>query len=248
MGRNELKKKLLLIEKAFRMAVDNFRYQEGIRRIEKILKGQPVLKTNERILVKLGLLYDHLAMQQKIIKKRRALERHALKLYRFALRHNKNLPAAVWGIGRVWWHRRSRKAIKYAKLAYRLAKRLHMPAGLYAQNVGAAYKAVGNYNRCEYWLLKGIRECPNDWSVYLNLLSFYKEKKYGGGKIGRPLSTLRRLLKKERPNFKRTKWGKLVQEFIKKSSTHQTSSRLDNYAQVQKHMRLFGTPKSHENS
>ncbi len=212
-GGNNLKE-LSNIDRIFSRVADSFNYSEGIKEIESIIKRNPEFLNRENVLLKVGMLYDHFATQQRSLQKRNIIEKKALAFYQSALKINPKSHGATWGIGRVWWHRKSKKAISYAKRAYLLAKQNGMDAGIYAQNVGAVYRAIGNLKRSEFWLIKGAKESPTDWGVYLNLISFYKS-------IGRvnKASLYRGKLKfffdKESKKKKDTKWGKMIKEIIR---------------------------------
>jgi len=205
------------LERLFKKYADNFLYKEGIKEFEKILNYYPY-KNNKEIyeylLIKLGFLYDHLALKDK--KNRKEFENKALKFYKKVLGKNKNSIDAIWGIGRVWWHRNDKKAIDYAKKAYQLAKNIEPNHYLRIQNIGLVYESLGDYKKAEKWLLKGIEKKPEDFSPYLNLVVFYrlikdfdKSKKYA--------KELERLYKKEPYNFRKTNWGKIIKEVIEKA-------------------------------
>ncbi len=106
--------------------MDNYNYKLGIHSIEKILKSNPRLNQEVDVLVKLGTLYDHYALQCATIQ-REKMEQKAIEIYRVALLINPQSPSATWGIGRIWWHRKDKQAIPYALEAFRLSqKKLHM--------------------------------------------------------------------------------------------------------------------------
>lgn len=212
MGGDNLKE-LSNIDRIFSRAADSFSYWEGIKQIERLIKRNPKLLDSENVLLKMGMLYDHFAMQSQSMQKRKIFEKKALNFYQSALKINPKSHGAVWGVGRVWWHRKSKKAISYAKQAYLLAKQNGANAGAYAQNVGAAYRAIGNLKRSEFWLIKGAKESPKDWSVYLNLISFYKSNG-DVNKISIYKKKLNLLFGKEPPEKQETQWGKIIKKMI----------------------------------
>lgn len=210
-----MKNKNNIIKKIFEEATNNFKYKWGVQKIEKKLKQNKALITNNN-LCDLGHLYDHLALQQKKTALRKKYENQALRLYRRALKINLKSYRATWGIGRIWWHRNNKKAIPYALKAYHLRKRAKKDAGLYAQAIGLVYQSLKNYKRAEYWLLRGAKENKKDFGVYLNLVAFYrligdfkKAQKYALG--------LKELYNKESSKFKKTAWGKIIKQIIKNS-------------------------------
>ena len=195
------------LEKIFYDATNNYKYRWGVNKFEIFLKKHPILIKNEDILCKLGLLYDHLAFKEK--NKRHIHEKKAFGLYKKALKYNPDYFRAVWGIGRIWWHRRSKKAIPYAIKAYRLAKKSKPDYGINAQCVGLVYEALDDYKNAEKWLLKGIEIEPKNWGCYLNLVGFYRlTKQFSKSKFyAKKLETL---FKKESKEFKKTLWGQKI--------------------------------------
>lgn len=203
------------LEKVFDEAASNFRYNWGIVQFERYLRQHPNLTRNELVLTRLGLLYDHLAMKERTKRKRLILEREARSLYQQALKINPQSPRALWGMGRIWWHRRSKRGIAFAKKAYRLAKKVgDKPIGLYAQNIGSVYRMVGDDRRCEYWYQRGVRESPTSWSVYFNITSFYRNSKKNERKARFYGKKLKKLFQRETKRKKQSRWGKIVQKFI----------------------------------
>ena len=159
----------------FKEANLNFRYGWGVEKIEKEVKTNPELLENERVLTWLGFLYDHLALRKKG-KQKKACEDKAIRLYRKALKINPDSINAIWGIGRVWWHRNNKKALIYAFKTYRLHKKLRKGKGSsFAQNIGVIYETLGNERRAEYWLKRGLGEEKNNWGPYFNIIRFYRK-------------------------------------------------------------------------
>lgn len=199
------------LNKIFERAMTNYKYEWGIKKIEKLLRNRPNF-INEDILCKLGVLYDHFALNQKPGFKKK-YENKAIKLYQQALRINPKSSRAIWGIGRVWLHRQNKRAIPYALKAYHLKKATKKDIGLYGQHIGLIYEALGDYKKAEYWLLKGMRESRKNFRSYLNLVIFYRFiKKFDKAK--KYAYYAERLYEKEPNDFKKTKDGKKIKEFI----------------------------------
>ena len=198
------------LEEIFLEASDNFKYTWGIKEFDKILDRYSEVK-NEKILYRLGQLYDHLAMKDEENKEKH--EKKALNIYNKILEINPESQKATWGIARVYWHRFSEEAVPYAKKAYKLAKKNKDKYGLYAQHIGLVYESLENYNKAEKWLKKGLELEPDNWEMYLNLLVFYRlisdfEK---SKEIAKKLN---KLYKKEPQEFRNSAWGRRIQKAI----------------------------------
>lgn len=202
------------LESIFKRATDNFRYRWGVSAFEKFLARHPSF-FHEKSLCRLGLLYDHLALRES--RRRRYYEEKALKIYRRVLRRVPNSYRATWGIGRVWWHRKNRKALPYARKAFLLARKENKATrGMYAQQVGLVYESFDDFKSAERWLLRGLREHPTDWGLYLNLVVFYRyTRKFEKAK--RFAGQLEKLFKKTSPQFRRTAWGKKIAQVIQEA-------------------------------
>lgn len=200
-------------EIVFYDAADNFKYFSGIKNFEKLFKKYPEAEKDDLILSRLGMMYDHLAL--KYPTKRIKYENKALSLYKKALKFNPNSHKATWGIGRIWWHRKSKKALPYAIKAIRLAKKSRDPYGIYISNVGLVYKFIGNDKLAEKWFLKAIKIEPNNWGIYLNLIVLYEKNKQVD-KIKKYLPKFKKLVKKEDRSFFKTNWGKRIVGIIKR--------------------------------
>ncbi len=200
------------IHKIFLYSVNAFKYKEGIIAIEKIISHDKRFYENVKLLYDLGLLYDHYAMQQKNNLLRLRYENKALVLYQKAILLDKEAPIAWWSIGRIWWHRKNKKSIFFAKKAYNLIKKTRSSErGLYAQAIGLCYESIKEYKKAEYWLKKGV-SLSKDLGVYVNLLQFYQLHKKT-----LPHSYLERaqmLFKKEKSIFKKTPWGEKIKTLI----------------------------------
>lgn len=198
-----------------RDAMGNYTYKNAIEKIEKILKKHPILRDEQR-LCDLATLYDHLATQEKNASKRKKYEETAFGLCRSVLKINPGSiydAYALWGIGRIWWHRKNIKAIKYAKAATKVMKKVTGKDGGMSVSVGVVYDDLGNIRQAEYWYLKAIKENPDQLGLYYNLTNFYyknnlikKQKHY--------LPILKRMYGNESEEFKQTKWGRSIGEKI----------------------------------
>jgi len=208
-----IKKALVAAERIYKDSIYNNKYLSGIVLLKKI-QAQYGNFYDEGFFCKLGLLYDHAALSAKK-KIKEEYEEKALILYRTVLKKNPSSCGAAWGIGRVWWHRKSKRAIRYAMKAYRLAKRQGIK-GLYAQNIGLIYEVLGDYKKAELWLFRGVKENPAEWGNYLNLVTFYRLMK-DFDKSVYYADILKKKIKREPPKFWRTKFGKMIKQSIKEA-------------------------------
>lgn len=191
------------------------RYDIAIKNAEQILKRFPKLKT-QRNLNDLGLVYDHAALFKINKVQKRRYEEKALKLYKKILYLDSNsiyVPYAVWGIGRVWWHRKNRKAIKYAIRAAELMKQITGKAGLMISNIGAVYEELGDLKEAETWYKKGVKESSKELGAYLNLVDFYYKTK-NFSLVKKYIPKLYETYDLQTRNFKDTAWGKRVMRKI----------------------------------
>ena len=168
----------------FQNSIKNLRYREGIKEVEKEIRRHPEL-ADAPAFYKLGFLSDHAALYCRGAKKKKEFEEKAIAFYKCSLKINPDYYNAIWGIGRVWWHRNSVRAIPYAVKAYELHKK-ETGSNSFAQNVGSVYADVGDYRNAEKWFKKALRDGKkeNIWA-YLALVKLYgkegaanKEKKY----------------------------------------------------------------------
>lgn len=206
--RNITQQERNFIEKHFYAASNNFKYRRGIAVFENFLRKNPHVLNNELFLCRLGLLYDHLALRYKKDKKL-FYEKIAINLYKKAIKINPDSYRATWGIGRIWWHRNSRRALKYAIEARKLAKKTGIKTSIYTQNVGLVYEFLKDYKNAEKWLLRGMKENPKDWSVYINLVTFYRLSK-NFQEASEHANKLEKFIQKEPASFKKTKWWKII--------------------------------------
>ncbi|KKS39878.1 MAG: hypothetical protein UV04_C0034G0003 [Candidatus Gottesmanbacteria bacterium GW2011_GWA2_42_16] len=165
---------------------------------KSILVKNPELK-NEQTLSKLGFLYDHLAFfsKNKILQPK--YEQEALRLYNQALKYNPDSVSAIWGIGRIWWHRKNKKAIKYARRAARLAVKQDPELSVMYMNLAVVYETLGNLKRAEYWYRYVLKKEPNFFGAYYGLAEMYyvKDVPNKADKISKLLPQLIKLYKKE---------------------------------------------------
>ncbi len=209
-----MKPTLETFEEIFKEANHNKRNVWGIKRFDTLLDKYPEFRKNEEMLHRLGLMYDHVFFKDRA--KQKPYEDKAISIYKAILKINPNSYKATWGIGRVWWHRKNKKALPYVLAAYELISKTKDPAapkGLYTQNVGMIYEMLGDVRKAEQWYKKGIKVTPEDWGVYLNIISFYHRKKTVI-KAKPFLPKYEQLLKKEPREFFDTAWGKQVLDLL----------------------------------
>lgn len=208
------KKKLSAI---FRSTATGKGYKIAIKKTEEILKNNPHLEDEQR-LCDLALLYDHQAALEENIDARKKYEKKAFELCRRVLSINPGSiydAYAMWGIGRIWWHRKNKKALKYAKKAASLMKEKTGETGGMIVNIGLVYDTLGNYHRAEYWLLKALCEDPKQLGLHYNLARFY-HKHNRMNKLKRCLPTLKKLFNEKDENYKKSDWGKFLNIQIKR--------------------------------
>ncbi|MBU6214341.1 hypothetical protein KGM48_00640 [Patescibacteria group bacterium] len=156
----------------FERELTNYKYAEGVKKLQTFLDTHSFLKENPENLTKLGLLYDHAAMVDK--KDQKSLEGKARGNYKKALSLNSIFPPAWWGLARIYWHNGDKRAVPLALKAYRYAKAAaRKDDGQYAQNIGLVYHKLGNNRRAKYWLERGVAKSPREWGVHYNLMRFY---------------------------------------------------------------------------
>lgn len=213
------------IEAVFDQAVNNFNYRSGIRQIEKILAQHPEWE-NDQTLSWLGLLYDHQALRSDGLS-RRQLEEKAFRLYRRALRFNPQSPSALWGIGRIWWHRKSKKAIKYATQA---ARNAYKQNGSFTKffNLAVVYETLGNPKRAEYWYRKVIEKEPSYWAAYYSLINLYVSGSFANKqkKIEKLIPAFEKNYKSASKEIRASKWGQMIQDRIEQISRDQKTERV----------------------
>lgn len=140
------------LRKIFRKAVDEFAHKKALTIFEK---ARAQYWQDEEFLINLGFLYDHTALMYSGTA-RRQLERHALSVYRAALKINSSSPAALWGIARVYWHRSDRQALRWAKMALHNAKP-GCERMLYTNNLGLVYMRLKQFEKADYYFKKSKR-------------------------------------------------------------------------------------------
>jgi tetratricopeptide (TPR) repeat protein len=151
-------------------------YKKILSQISREIEKEPELINEEMVLAKLGFLYDHLAVYAGNKKEKNKYEREALKAYNKILKKNPNSVNAIWGIGRVYWHNKNKKAIDYAKKAARIATKESVEMYPMYMNVAVVYESLSQFDRAEYWYLKVIKKRPKFLGAYLNLAEMYLEK------------------------------------------------------------------------
>ena len=203
------------INNIFRSVTTKRIYRSGILQVQRLLK-RAELKPNAKILYQLGFLSDHVAFfQEKNPVIQRTYEQQALAYYRRALQIHPNDPFSLWGIGRVWWHRKDRRALSYAKKAYRLAKLAKIDFGPFAQHIGFIYEEIfKKYSLAERWYLRALREERKRtvWS-YANLIMFYK-KVGKNPQAWRLAKKMNYFFQKTSPEFQSSHSGKRLSKII----------------------------------
>lgn len=160
------------------IAVSNKKYKWGINIIEKYAQHY-LFSDNEKY--RLGLLYDHLAMNIVKKNKNNLIDKYLIKaknIYEEINKKNPKYHLALYGIGRVYNLKEDyKKALYYQIKAFR--QMLKLPKNQRgALAIGTIYQKIGDYKNAEKWYLKEYKECQkNDFGTTLNLFVFYKERK-----------------------------------------------------------------------
>lgn len=207
------------INEILRSAIAKRTYRSGIVQIQQILKKEGVKKPNSKTLYQLGFLSDHVAFfQEKNPVAQRIYEQQALSYYRHALKLDPRDPAAIWGIGRVWWHRKDKRALFYAKKAYQLAKSGKYDFGPFGQHIAFIYEQLfKKYALAERWHLRALREERKRtvWS-YANLIQFYTNlrKDDQARQLAKKMDAL---FQKESSEFQTSLSGKMLSKIISKA-------------------------------
>ncbi len=163
------------LKKQFEAFAFDLKYAEGIKYFEAQTQTNPALLHDTHVLYMLAFLYDHQA-EYKEGSERKKLEQKAEELYQTILRTEPHNTDAIWGLGRVYWHRRDRRALDYAMQAYTVAKKQKEPLGGYMNIVGVVYLSFAEYKKAETWFKKALASGDVDTdSLYLNFLQLYKE-------------------------------------------------------------------------
>jgi len=153
-----------LLQNEFRNAMNSLRYYGAVKKYEGFIAATPILRNNNFILLNLATLYDHLALKSRK-SNRKKYEEKAINLCQEVLKRDPENWGAVWGIGRVWWHRCSLKGITYAKRARAIAAKKKMNLGMFSMQVGYVYESAGHLEKAKFWIKKGLEENPNDTNL-----------------------------------------------------------------------------------
>jgi tetratricopeptide (TPR) repeat protein len=159
------------------VAASNWRYKKVIPLYEKYYRRYH-FDINQKY--RMGLIYDHRAMQIGMRKKKifDSYLKKAELLYREILKEKPSYFHALYGIGRLYSIRGDyKKAIKFQTQAYKIMLRLpRSERGALA--VGHLYEMLGDYKNAEQWYLRERRDTPrNDFGTALNLFQFYRKNK-----------------------------------------------------------------------
>lgn len=198
------------VNKIFKNAVNKGAYREGIDKIEDLIEDKEI--KDEEILYNLGFLYDHYSFELKP-EKRKEMEEKAMSLYKKTLEINPDYYNATWGIARIYGYRKSKKALPYAKEAYKKHKKKTGNQD-FAQNVAAIYNILGNYEEAEKWYKKPLDETDQP-GMFANIVNFYR-KTDQLNKVKPFLEKGRRLFEKKSDSFKKSLVGKKIKEEFEK--------------------------------
>ncbi len=158
------------------VAVSNTQYQRAISIYERYYKKYH-FDANQKY--RMGLLYDHRAMQVGAKKKKvfNAYLNKARKLYEEILKEKPSFYHALYGIGRVYSAKGDYKmALKFQIKAYnRMLKLPRSKRGALA--IGYLYERLGDYKNAEKWYLREYHDTPkDDFGTALNLFQFYRKR------------------------------------------------------------------------
>lgn len=157
------------------LAASNWRYKKVIPLYEKYYQKYR-FDVNQKY--RMGLIYDHRAMQIGAHKKKifDSYLKKAEVLYREILKEDPSYFHALYGIGRLCSVRGNyKKAIKFQVRAYRIMLRLpRKERGALA--IGYLYDMLGDPKNAERWYLRERHDAPqSDFGTALNLFQFYKK-------------------------------------------------------------------------
>lgn len=202
------------LDKAFDAMLLNYEYSKGIKFFEKYFSQHPFLKYSPKNLTRLGLLYDHAAMDD--LKQKKSLNNQARHYYQAAIDLNPDFHPAWWGLGRIFWHQNDRRSLVYAKKAYRLAKKNHDDTlGHYSQNIALIYKGLRNVRRAEFWFRRGLKESPQEWGMTYNFMRFYMDTKPDEEEARKLAEKLKSMLESQKRN---NQWLRDVYALAKKTA------------------------------
>lgn len=163
------------IERVKYEALHNLKYRFGIKVFEK---NWNIIKASPQYLTDLGLMYDHLVEYGKKLPPRKIMHKNeskALELYRRAIKIDPKFAPAWWGMARVWWHRHSKKALPYAKKAYKVSG-----SSRYLHMIALVYEGVGQNEKAEKYYLESRKKGENisiNYAIFLNKIGRDKEAK-----------------------------------------------------------------------
>jgi len=149
------------LEQQFNEFMNQMDYRGGVKVFKRLRGGKRD--------VYLAMLYDHLAMQNKF---RKFYEYKARYLYRRAL-FGKYRIEALLGLGRIYWHRNDRRALRYYKRALRYSPK--DPRVLIA--LGNIYKAQGENKKArKYYRNAILHSKDNNFGLLLNHSLFWLKR------------------------------------------------------------------------
>lgn len=136
-------------------------YQSGIRIVKNTLKTAPL---NLNFWYYLGMFYDHLPGLTN--------EKKAIACYEKIKELDPKSVYWAFGLGRIYWHRKDLRAVRYYKKAYQLSRDC---AGKFSAmvNIGNAYMAISKFRSSENWYLRCLRFLPRLKSLHENIDRFH---------------------------------------------------------------------------
>ena len=196
-------------------ALFNFKYKEAIYFYENLLKKYQL---SAKDLCDLGLFYDHLSIFDKSEAENKAKnERKAIKCYKKAEEINPRELAVFEGLGRIWWHRKNKKALFFYMKGLRLAQTLRKKSE-FLEYLGNAYMRLGKVERAIEDYKKSLRLKPISKFSLFNNLAFAYRKINNQEKAREYARKALQLLKRRSREYKKTKatriFAKQLQEII----------------------------------
>lgn len=196
---NQVKKKALF----------GFEYRKAIEFYESLLKN---FQLSARDLCDLGLFYDHLSIFNQNEKKNRARnEEKALQYYHQAQKLNPSELAVFEGLGRIWWHRKDKKAIIYYQKGLEIASTPRKKSE-FLEYLGNAHKRLGEPKKAIKCYQQALKMNPiSKFSLFNNLAFAYQ--KIGQQEKARDCARKGlRLLKKRSKEYRNTKVAQIFQK------------------------------------
>lgn len=219
--KKELNKKIKeFLIRTTRLESSNRSYNKPISVFKNYFKRY---EFDEDLMYQFGMIYDHLGQKfrylslrstskgkkKDYLKKSDEYFRKAMDIYKTMLKTNPKSYWAIYGIGKVYRAKRNfKKALYYAKKAYRMSKGD-------ISGVGVIYQKMGDDKKALEWFKKELRDRgENDYGALINFISIsnrrYREK------MRRYAENLKRHFDRESQTFKKTRWGKSIKHEIER--------------------------------